>query len=68
VGWTTAERRALPRFAADRAALSWQRMKLRAESGGGWARMWNDGVGDLIERRRLWLLDREAAIVRALVP
>jgi len=26
--------------------------------GGGWAQMWNDGVGDLIRRRRAWLVDR----------
>ena len=22
--------------------------------GGGWARMWAEGVGDVIERRRAW--------------
>lgn len=65
--WTASERRMIARFAADRAALSWHRMRLRAESGGGWARMWQEGVGDVIERRRLWLLDRETAIVRALL-
>ncbi|MHC5796385.1 phosphotransferase [Lacisediminihabitans sp. FW035] len=66
-GWTDPQRRGLPRFAAERASLSRQRMKLRAESGGGWARMWEAGVGDLIERRRLWLIGHEDAIVRALL-
>ncbi|QNE48417.1 phosphotransferase [Glaciihabitans sp. INWT7] len=65
--WTVAERRSCARFAADRAALSWRRMRLRAESGGGWARLWQEGVGDVIERRRLWLLDRETAIVNTLL-
>jgi hypothetical protein len=31
-------------------------MRWRAEHlGGGWARMWQEGVGDRIERRRAWL-------------
>ncbi|GAA4739656.1 phosphotransferase [Amnibacterium soli] len=38
---------------ADR---SWHLMRWRAEHvGGGWARMWREGVGDRIERRRAWL-------------
>lgn len=54
----------LPR--ADRAAMldladrawkrSWLLMRHNAEHrGGGWARMWAEGVGDVIARRRLWL-------------
>jgi hypothetical protein len=43
-------------------------VRQRAENdGGGWARMWRDGVGDVIARRREWLLDYEAVIVRALL-
>lgn len=67
-GWQQSEREALPRFAAARATASWRRMKFRAENdGGGWARMWSEGVGDLILRRRAWLLSKEPAILRALL-
>lgn len=42
---------------ADRMRLS---MRAAAEHyGGGWARMWDQGVGDLIQRRRTWLLHRQ---------
>ena len=34
--------------------------------GGGWARLWEQGVGELIRRRRTWLVaarqDLEAAL------
>jgi len=67
-GWTGQQRRDLPRLGAAGAAISWTRMKQRAEEyGGGWARMWDEGVGDLIARRGRWLLDNEAAIVAALL-
>lgn len=50
----------------DRAALvedlrygterSWHLMRDRARRlGGGWARMWDDGIGDVIRRRGSWL-------------
>lgn len=46
---------ATARNSADRA---WFLMKHRAETmGGGWARMWNDGVGDRIIRRQHWLAE-----------
>jgi hypothetical protein len=48
---------------ADRAwKRSWLLMKRNAvELGGGWARMWAEGAGDRIARRRLWLrFEREA--------
>lgn len=67
-GWTIQQRRALPRFGAEASARSWERMRRRAESvGGGWARMWTEGVGDLIRRREQWLLDNEDAIIRTLI-
>ncbi len=52
------------------ATRSWHRMRANAElRGGGWARMWEEGVGDRILRRRQWLLDErqtlEAALRRA---
>ncbi|GAA4669425.1 phosphotransferase [Frondihabitans cladoniiphilus] len=53
----SAEDRALlvpvSRNIADR---SWFSMRHRAETlGGGWRRMWDEGVGDVILRRREWL-------------
>jgi hypothetical protein len=67
-GWAEAERRQLVQVAADGAEVSWGRMKERAETlGGGWERMWNEGVGDVILRRRAWLLANEQRIVRALL-
>lgn len=30
--------------------------------GGGWARMWDEGVGDVIERRRAWFAAERAAL------
>ncbi|MGV8908779.1 MAG: hypothetical protein ACOH1Y_07335 [Propionicimonas sp.] len=66
--WTEQQRLDLPRFGAAAAATSRERMKLRAEEyGGGWARMWDEGVGDLIARRGRWLIDNQRAIVTALV-
>jgi Phosphotransferase enzyme family len=53
---------------ADRSwRRSWHTMRANAERrGGGWARMWAEGVGDAIERRRSWFAaerDRLAAAV-----
>lgn len=38
------------RFAGSYAAMKWAAEAL----GGGWARMWDEGVGELIERRSAW--------------
>ena len=44
---------------------AWYLMKHRAETrGGGWQRMWDEGVGDVIKRRESWL-DRHAATLTA---
>ena len=49
------------------ATRSWHRMKANAERrGGGWARMWDEGVGDLILRRRAWLVEERATLEAAL--
>jgi len=54
----------LARNLADR---SWHLMKHRAETlGGGWARMWSEGVGDRILRRQDWLAEKETALERAI--
>jgi hypothetical protein len=36
------------------------------QRGGGWARMWDEGAGDRILRRRAWLLDRRTSLESAL--
>ena len=44
---------------------AWYLMRQRAhEQGGGWRRMWDEGVGDVIKRREAWL-DRNAATLTA---
>jgi hypothetical protein len=48
-----------------RTRRAWYVMKRRAEAdGGGWQRMWDEGVGDLIKRREAWL-ERNAATLTA---
>lgn len=42
--------------AVRRTERSWHLMRHRAQTlGGGWARMWDDGVGEKIQRRLAWL-------------
>jgi hypothetical protein len=42
---------------------SWLLMRDNAVTrGGGWARMWDEGVGDVIERRRAWFAGARAAL------
>lgn len=66
-GLTHDERASLVDLGVRRADRTWLQMKGAAEHlGGGWARMWDRGVGDLIRRRQAWLLtardDLEAAL------
>jgi hypothetical protein len=35
--------------------------------GGGWQRMWSDGVGDKIRHRQIWLEENADSITTALV-
>jgi hypothetical protein len=61
------ERSAFHGVAVDGAARSWHRMKANAEiRGGGWARMWDEGIGDRILRRRAWLVEERTALDAAL--
>lgn len=47
---------------------SWFSMRERAQTlGGGWARMWAEGVGDRILRRQHWLAQNAEALHAALV-
>src|SRR5829696_515649 len=46
---------------------SWHTMRHNARTrGGGWARMWDEGVGDLIERRRAWFAAERPRLAAAL--
>lgn len=61
-GLTADERDQILDLAERAFARTWYRMRANAEHrGGGWARMWSEGVGDKIVRRQRWLeRDREA--------
>ena len=64
----TPDQRAQLLETADRAwKRSWLLMKRSAqERGGGWARMWAEGAGDKIARRRLWLRFERESLEQAL--
>lgn len=66
-GMTERDRGRLLEVALLRTRRSWFLMKHRAEmDGGGWQRMWDEGVGDIIKRREGWLERNGAAIESAL--
>jgi hypothetical protein len=66
-GLAASDRSAFVDVAVEGATRAWYRMRANAEHrGGGWARMWNDGIGDRIIRRREWLLDNRATLDCAL--
>jgi hypothetical protein len=66
-GLDAAGREAIVDFGIRRAAISWLRMKAAAEHlGGGWARMWAEGVGDQIRRREAWLTAHRDELTAAL--
>ncbi|MEO7587396.1 MAG: phosphotransferase [Arachnia sp.] len=49
------------------AQQSWHTMLHRAEElGGGWARMWDEGVGEQIRRREEWLVSEQRSLRGAL--
>jgi len=50
-----------------RTRRAWYMMKHRAETlGGGWQRMWDEGVGDVIKRREAWLDQHAETLTAAL--
>jgi aminoglycoside phosphotransferase (APT) family kinase protein len=64
-GLSGTDRERIMEVAVLRNRRSWYLMKHRAETlGGGWQRMWDEGVGDEIKRREAWL-DRHAAMLTA---
>ena len=68
-GLSGTDRAKVVEVAAMRLRRSWHLMKQRAEmDGGGWLRMWNEGVGDRIRRAQTWLDHHGPAIDAALQP
>ncbi len=66
-GLSDADRERVIEVALVRSRRSWHLMKHRAETeGGGWQRMWDEGVGDVIKRREAWLERHAAALTAAL--
>jgi aminoglycoside phosphotransferase (APT) family kinase protein len=64
-GLSGTDRERIMEVARLRTRRAWYLMKQRAETlGGGWQRMWDEGVGDVIKRREAWL-DRHAARLTA---
>lgn len=52
---------------AQRFARSWYAMRYAAATrGGGWQRMWDDGVGDRIRENEAWFAAERPELVRAL--
>ncbi|GAA2748071.1 aminoglycoside phosphotransferase family protein [Terrabacter aerolatus] len=51
------------------AERSWYSMRDRARThGGGWARMWDAGMGDRIKRRAAWLRQEQSRLHAAVTP
>ncbi|MFI6322864.1 phosphotransferase [Nonomuraea sp. NPDC050556] len=64
-GMSDVERARLVEVAVLRTRRAWFLMKqIAEEQGGGWARMWDEGVGEKIKRREAWL-DRHGATLHA---
>lgn len=66
-GMSEPDRLRLVGVAVARTRRSWHVMKHHAEvDGGGWRRMWDEGVGDVIARRATWLERHGPALEAAL--
>jgi hypothetical protein len=66
-GLDRAGRDGLVDLGIQRSAVTWLRMRAAAEQlGGGWARMWDEGVGDKIRRREAWLRANRDELTAAL--
>jgi hypothetical protein len=66
-GLSGTDRVRITEVAVLRTRRSWHLMKLRAQThGGGWRRMWDEGVGDAIKRREAWLDQHAATLTAAL--
>lgn len=66
-GMSDLDRSRVVEVAVMRARRGWFSMKQIAEEvGGGWKRMWDEGVGDRIKRREAWLERNGSALHAAL--
>jgi Phosphotransferase enzyme family len=62
-GLEPADREQIVPMVQNSAQRAWFSMRDRAERlGGGWQRMWDEGVGDRILRRQQWLSEQEDAL------
>jgi hypothetical protein len=62
------DRRRLMELAIALSERGWHLMKYRAETlGGGWQRMWSEGVGDKIRRRQTWLEENADSLTKAML-
>lgn len=60
-------REQITEVAAATTRRAWYLMRQRARDlGGGWQRMWDEGVGDVIKRREIWLDRRAPELTAAL--
>jgi len=68
-GLTPDQRTRVVDVALSRADRMWSCMKSAADHlGGGWARMWEEGVGEVIRRRHAWLTAARGDLDAALGP
>lgn len=66
-GLEPADRLQVARLQLNQAERSWHLMRWRAEHlGGGWRRMWDEGVGDVIRRRQAWLEEHADCLTAAI--
>ncbi|MHC6221226.1 phosphotransferase [Arthrobacter sp. MMS24-S77] len=66
-GLAPADRAKVVDVARNGADRSWHLMRRNAlTKGGGWKRMWDEGVGEKILRRQAWLADNAAALHAAI--
>jgi hypothetical protein len=67
-GFDRSDRERLLDVAQRRFTVVWHVMRRRAaRDGGGWARMWAEGVGDRIRRGEKWLIGERANLQQALL-
>ena len=67
-GLTGEQRAGLADLGIDGAERSWHRMRAAAaQLGGGWARMWSAGAGEVIRRRGAWLAAHRDELTAALL-
>jgi hypothetical protein len=67
-GLSDPDRRRLMALSIGLNERAWHTMKYRADTlGGGWQRMWSEGVGDQIRHRQIWLEENADPLTTALL-